>query len=62
MAENMNPSISSDEQVIVQEEIIAREDITIHGETMDPEMEEFVENLLNEDDVRCCLCSGTGMD
>ena len=60
--ENMNPSISSDEQIIVQEEIIVRENITIQGETIDPEMEEFVENLLHEDDVICCLCNGTGMD
>ena len=51
--ESMNPSISSDEQIIVQEEIIVREDINIQGETMDPEMEEFVENLLHEDDVIC---------
>ena len=60
--ENMNPSTSSDEQIILQEEIIVREDIIIQDEAMDPEMEEFVENLLHEDDVICCLCKGTGMD
>ena len=48
--------IASDEQIIAQEEIF------VQNEIMDPEMEEFIEDILQEDDVICCLCEGCGMD
>ena len=44
----MDQIISSDEEIIVQEEIT------------EPEMETFVEKLLQETDVVCPICAGTG--
>ena len=43
-------STSSDEQILVQQEI------------MDPELENFVDNILQEDDYICGFCDGTGLD
>ena len=34
----------------------------MQGEIMDQEIETFVEELLQETDVICCLCNGTGRD
>ena len=48
--ETIEPSVSSDEQIIVQEEI------------MESEMEAFVDGLLQEVDVVCPGCEGTGRD
>ena len=46
----MDEIISSDEEIIVREEI------------MEKEMEHFVNNLLQETDVVCPVCEGTGKD
>ena len=55
--------VDDDDQIIVNDEhIIVQEDIIVQGEIMDPEIETFVEELLQETDVICCLCSGTGRD
>ena len=43
-------STSSDEQILVQEEI------------MDPELENFIDNILREDYYICGFCDGTGLD
>ena len=43
-------SVSSDEQIIVQEEI------------MESNMEAFIEGMLQETDIVCPVCDGTGRD
>ena len=43
-------STSGDEQILVQEEI------------MEPELENFIDNILREDDYICRFCDGTGLD
>ena len=48
--EVMDQIISSDEEIIVREQI------------MEPEMETFVDELLQETDVVCPICEGTGKD
>ena len=55
--------MDDDDQIIVNDEhIIVQEDIIVQGEIMDPEIETFVEELMQETDVICCLCNGTGRD
>ena len=52
-----------DDQIIVNDEhIIVQEDIIVQGEIMDPEIETSVEEFLQEIDVICCLCNGTGIN
>ena len=52
--------VDGDDQIIVNDEhIIVQEDIIVQGEIMDPEIETFVEELLQETDVICCLCNCT---
>ena len=52
----INQSVSSDEQIIVQDEIIIREKF------MEPLTVAFVEELLHETDVICPICEGTSKD
>ena len=53
-----------DDEIIVasDEQIIAQEEIVVQNEIIDPEMEEFIENILQEDDVICCLRDGSVLD
>ena len=48
--EFIGTSTSSDEQIIVREEI------------MDQELENFIDDILQEDDYICVYCDGTGLD
>ena len=55
--------VEDDEIMIaIDEQTIAQEEIFVQHEIMDPEMEEFVEGILQEDDVICCLCEGSSLD
>ena len=52
--------IDDDDQLILQKDIIVQEEIIVQDKTMEPEMEAFVESLLQEVDVMCPVCKGTG--
>ena len=55
--------VEDDDQIIVSNEhILVQEDIIVQGETMDPDVEAFVEEFMQETDAVCCLCEGTGKD
>ena len=51
--------MDGDDQIIVSDEhIIVQEDIIVQGEIMDPDVEAFVEEFMQEFDAICCFCLG----
>ena len=55
--------VEDDDQIIVNDEhIIVQEAIVVQCESMDPDVEAFVEEHMQETGVICCLCEGTSMD
>ena len=56
-----------DDKIPVQEDIMDQiissdEEIIVRAEIMEPEMETFVDGLLQETDVVCWICEGAGKD
>ena len=52
--------IDDDVQNMIDNHILVQEDIIVQDSIMDPDVEAFIGNLMEETDVICILCDGSG--
>ena len=51
-----------DQSIEIDDHILVQKDVIVKDEIMVPDVEALVEEVMQETDVMCCLCEGTGMD